>query len=209
MGAVLRLVRGFGAAAQFPGPVDVASAPPAGDGRQIVRAGHRDGLAVPPLRRSETALPVALEPQYAHAEHFTRLQLRAQPLGYGAEILADHDRPHAMGFDRENSEHVLQRIAQIGAFSGRCAMRHHPQAVQPQRMVDANAAGMIERGSQGANEAFEAGTFERRGREAGKAPVLPIRAQRIRRGTDRKTGKQVFRPAPGVASTAVHPDREI
>src|ERR687894_377592 len=45
-------------------PIDVAAAPPAEHGGEVVRGGHRRGLARPPGGQAEGAVLLLLEPQH-------------------------------------------------------------------------------------------------------------------------------------------------
>ncbi len=69
--------------------------PPAGDGRQIMRAGSGHGLA-PPAGGGQEFLPLSFEGQHRQAKHPRRRQARAKALWQGAKILADHDRPRPL-----------------------------------------------------------------------------------------------------------------
>ena len=56
-----------------------------------------------------------------------------------------------------NAQHVLERKGQVGALVGRLALRDHPEPAEAQRVVDADAAGMVEPGAQCGDEGIEAG----------------------------------------------------
>src|SRR5690606_20798693 len=88
-------------------PVDVMSAPPAPDCRQIVGGGGRQRIRRPFAGRSEARLAVMFEQQYAHAEDPPRYEFFTQPLGDRAQVFAEDHRIVAPGLEREQAQHVV------------------------------------------------------------------------------------------------------
>ena len=139
-------------------PGDVAALPPADHRRQVMRGGHRRGVARPVARGAEAAVLLLLEPQHLHAEDAGLLHPAMEALRQGAEILADDDGPVAVRFEGEQAHQVVDRIAQVGALARAGAARHDPEPLQPHGMVDAHAARMAEGGAR----QFEEGARSRR-----------------------------------------------
>jgi hypothetical protein len=102
-------------------PFEIDAAPPAGDGRQIVRRRHRDRVAIPVRRRPECAVGVALEPQHAHAGDALRGDPLAKAGRHRAEILADRNRAMPGRLQRDDAQQIVERIARRRAASGRAA----------------------------------------------------------------------------------------
>ena len=100
--AVLRLVLGAAGEVELGAPFEVAAAPPAGERRQIVRAGHRGGRVAPAAGLPE-AEQVPLEPQHPHAEHAGLRHLVLEAGWDGAEVLADDDGAIAGGFEGDEA----------------------------------------------------------------------------------------------------------
>ena len=64
--AVLRPIGGaFAGDAEPLPPAEVGAAPPAGDGRQVVRRGHRHRIGAP-VGRGQEAAALAFEPHHRH-----------------------------------------------------------------------------------------------------------------------------------------------
>ena len=94
---------------------EVVAGPPARKRRQVVRAGRDQRLGGIRVRRLEVARRVALEDQHAVRQHGVLGQRRAQLVGHGAEILADHEAAVAVALEREEPEQIVERIVDVGA----------------------------------------------------------------------------------------------
>ncbi len=77
----------------------------------------------------------------------------AEAFRHGAKVLADDDRLVAVGFQRQQPQQVVHRVAQIGAVGRSLAPRHQPEPLQPHGMVDAHPAGMAQAGAQRSRKA--------------------------------------------------------
>ena len=88
------------------------------------------------------------------------------------------------------------------------ARRDQEQAQQPEHMVDAQGTGIAHRGPQGGQGG---GPFSRSasGRERHQVPVLPQRAQRVGRRTDRGPRHHRSGRDPRLGTVRHHADREI
>ena len=97
--------------------VEIAPLPPAAQGRQIVAADHGQSQGRVGFRRHELAgLDVLLEEQHAVGEDIRRRHALAEALRHRAEVLADDEAAVPLAFEGENSDQIVERILDIGAF---------------------------------------------------------------------------------------------
>ncbi len=78
----------------------------------------------------------------------------------------------AAGFERQQAKHVFERVIQVGAFIGLATTRDQPKPLQTHHMIDAQATGMGQVGTQHLDERAIAVALEPFGREPADAPVL-------------------------------------
>ena len=122
-------------------PVDIGPVPPTGDRWEIVSRRHRYGRARPVSGRYESAVLLGtLEPQHAHAQNAVAREAFAQPVGHRAQVFADHDRTVPARFERDDAQQVRQRVTQIGAVRCPRAFGNEPEPLQPENVIDAQAA---------------------------------------------------------------------
>src|SRR5690606_32801342 len=115
-------------------PVDVMSVKPARGGRQVVSAGGGQRLGRPLAgQRQDTVL--LLELQYPHAENAASAQYLLQSRGYRAQVLADDQCAVPPGFQGEQPQKVIHRIAQVGTAVGAFALGDDPQPLQAHDVV--------------------------------------------------------------------------
>ena len=76
-------------------------------------------------------------------------------------------------------------------------------------MVDPNAARMAQSCPDHFQKSRIAAIEQPARREADKAPILPLRAEQIRRRADREPDQHFIRPAPAMAAPGIGADREI
>ena len=114
-----------------------------------------------------------------------------------------------MRFEGEQPQHVIERIADIGALGRRASLRDQPQPHQAHRMIDPHSAGVAQACPQGGEERLEAGVDERVRRKADKAPILSRHIEAVRWRADAEAGQQIGWSAPRVAAGRVHADRQI
>ncbi len=164
--------------------VDLRTRPPAGDRRQIVRRRHADRVRAPVSRRAESAMLIPLEPEYVHSRHAALGQTNAKLRRHGSKILADHHCAMAMGFERDEIEKVVERIAKIGALQRVRAFRDDPEPHQAHDVIDADAARVAERRLQRGDEGLIAGAGKRLRGKGRQAPILALAVDLVRRRAD-------------------------
>src|SRR3546814_16710226 len=74
-----------------------------------------------------TTLFRSLEPQHTHAEHAGCMELIAETVGHGAEILTDDDGAMPMRFECNQAQKIVEWIAQVCTFDRFRPFRHPPQ----------------------------------------------------------------------------------
>ncbi len=130
---------------------EVGAVPPAGERRQVVR-GPRHQRAPRIGRRRLECDAVALEEQQAVGEDLVRLELAAQLLGDGAQVLADHEAALAVALERHDAEQVGERVAHVRALARLAPGRNPPQAREPHHVVDAQRSRAQHVGAQRRDE---------------------------------------------------------
>lgn len=155
----------------------VFAEPEAPQRRQVVRADHGQRLRVPLRGRLERAVLRALEQQRpVRKQRFLGHRL-AHARRHVAQVLADHHALVPVAFQCEDREHLLERIAHVGAvaFGGPEKAHERHDVIEPER------AGMAHVRAQGFDPRLELRMFERERVDRRQAPVLPQCVQRIGR----------------------------
>ncbi len=160
-------------------------------------------------RQAEIAVLAALEHQRVIREHAAFGEARAEAVGHGAEILADHQAAVALAFECDDAEHVLEGVMHIGAFSGGDARRYPEHAHQAHHMVDAQRAGVFHVGAQDVDQGCVGDIAQTMGHEGRQAPVLAHQIDFVRRGAGMCAIGQDILPGPGFSAAGVGADRQI
>ena len=106
-----------------------------------------------------------------------------KPFRHRAEIFADHDAAVG-GFPRGHRQQRLERHLHIDAVAGAEAVRHQIEPLQAEHMVEPDRAGVAHRGAQHVAVRREGLLLQPGGVEAGKAPGLAGRVERVGRRAD-------------------------
>ena len=130
---------------------DIGAAPPAVDGRRVVRPGHGHRRSRIPVGRIET-VAAAFELQNAQTRHALPREALAQAVGHRAKILADHNCRMAARLETQQGQEIVSRIGEIDALCRRRAIGHEPEPDEAHHMIDPYAAGIAQRGAQCSEE---------------------------------------------------------
>ncbi len=120
----------------------IEAAPPAGEGRQIMRRDRGKRFCRVGRRRLERAVALTLEGQDAIAQDVRAHDRVGEAVRRRAEILGDDQGSRAVALDAENGEHRLERVVEIHALRRGQPVRHDVEALQLEGMVDADRSGM-------------------------------------------------------------------
>ena len=193
-------------------PVDVAPAPPAGDGRQIVRAGHRRRAAASSAaagvkrsaRRARTtaracpSTPASLQPVLEALRHACRDPRRAR------------SRRCRCDFQRDQPQQVVAREAQIGAVRRRARRPAPPRAAcSPMAWSMRTPPAWRSAARSISMKAAKPCCCSPRGENAVMPQSWPVAAQQVGRRADRQPDQHLLLAAPGMAAAAIGADREI
>ncbi|MNF80832.1 hypothetical protein D3C84_630850 [compost metagenome] len=114
-----------------------------------------------------------------------------------------------MGFERQQTQQVVDRVVKVGAIPGRRAIGNHPQPLQAHDVVDPQAAGVGEIGAEHFDKRAKPVAHQTFRRKRGNAPALAGAVENVRRRTHRQRGEQFVLATPGLAAAAVGTDREV
>ena len=138
-----------------------------------------------------------------------RGQLLAETFRHRAESLADNGCFRAYTFQHEMAEKVGEWIVKISPLSPSGPLGHEKKALEPHDMVDPQYSGVSHiRGNQPA-ESGKAATCERAWIIGRETPHLAIRAEGVRRRSDRYAPHEKLRLRPHLRSIRRATDREI
>ena len=189
--------------------IGIEPAPPADEGREVVRGDDRHGAARIGLRAPERAVGLALELEHAVA-HQSRAHDRVrETLRRGAEVLGDDHAAVPVALEPEHRELRLERVGDIGAFRRRLAGRDQEQPLQLEGVVDTNRASVAhvccdERAKGREPLVLEGQRVERR-----QSPILSLRPEKIGRRADRKTFAEPLRTRPDLGAATVGAHGEV
>ena len=110
------------------------------------------GMNASPSRWNQSTSMPAMPARASRARNSGCTVPRSSPITIGAM---------AMRLQRDQPQHVVERIGQIRAVGGRGAMRHQPEPRQPHDVIDPHAAGVAQRGAQRREERLEAARDQR------------------------------------------------
>lgn len=147
-------------------------------------------------------------------EHFVGIDAAVAQLAddfhrHRTEILADHHAAMALAFQRQHRQQIVHRIFDVGAAIGGFAIRDPPQPQQRHDVIDTQRATAGHVGAQKINERLIPARRHHVRIHRRQAPVLPQRAQNIRRRPDRRFQAVQLAVAPGFRPAFRHPDRQI
>ncbi len=152
---------------------------------------------------------VELEPQDRRAEDPAAAQVVAHPRLDGAEVLADDERLGPVRLERQDADHGLVVVADVGPCLRPGTGGDPPQPEQPDDVVDADAARVPQdrRDHRPVRRVRGLGQPVRAPR--GLAPVLAVLVVGVRGRADRDALRVRVLQAPRVGAARVHPDREV
>ena len=180
----------------------------AGGRREVVRAHRGHGLhAVVAGVLGPVAL--GLEPEHRGAEHAAGRQLLAHPRLHRAEVLADHDDARALGLERQDAEHGLVVVVDIGALGGPVALRDPPQPEQTHDVVDPDAARVAEDPAQHLPPRAVAGLRQTERMPRRLAPVLALLVVHVGGGTHGDAAGQGPVQRPGIGPVLGHAHGQV
>ena len=142
-------------------------------------------------------------------EMLARVELLAETLGHGAEVLADDHALAALALQRDLADQIVDGIGEIGALGGPGAGGDHEEARQAHRVIDPQQAGVAHVGAVERGEAAPA--VARAGDRIGRrqVPDLALRGERIGRRADADLGGEFARARPALRAVGRRADREV
>src|SRR6185437_7956626 len=194
--------------AQLAAQLDVAAGPEAGEGRHVVRVdrGERQRRIV---RGALEPAPVAFEAEHLGRENAPLLERAGDFRRNGAEVFADDEGAVALTLEGEDAEEVDGGIPNVRAGYAGTVIRNPEQAEQPEYVVDAQRAGMLEGAAQQVDEVAIAVAPQGARVERWKAPVLPAHGERIGRRADAGAVHEQLGKGPRVGAARRRADRQI
>ena len=189
-------------------PVDIAAVPPAVERRQVVGAGSGQCVVRPVENRSEMGV-VLFEQQHAHAQYGAGNEFFLQAVGHGAEVFTEDDGLMPVGLKGEQTQQIIHRVIQVRTVGRRRPIGNHPQPLEAHDMVDAQAAGMGEVGTEHFDECTKAIADQTFGRKCGNPPALTGTIEDVGRRANGQRGEQLILKTPGLTATAIGTDREV
>ena len=189
--------------------IDIQALPEAGQGRQIVAADRRHGLARVGLGGLHAAILTALEGQDPGGKHARGLQGLTNLLRNRAQVLPHHHAGIALAFQGENAQEIGEGVGDIGAFAHGQPLGHPEQAGKPHDVVHAQAAGDGHVGAQQFDEGpvFHGGQVV--GNPGGQAPVLAHEVDPVRGGADGGADGEQVALRPGGGATVGRADGQV
>ena len=189
--------------------VGIDAAPPADEGRQVMRGDRRQRIARIGAGSLEPAAMLALEGEDAVAQDAGLHQRVGEALRRGAEILGDDEALGPVAFEPQHRQHRLERHGDIGPVLRRSGDRDEEEPGELERVVDADRTGMAHvRLDQGA-ERREPVALHFEGVERRQAPILALGREEIRRRTDGDTIGEALRMRPDFRPAAIGADGEV
>ena len=176
---------------------------------QVVRGDRGHAVLAPAVGGQRLAVLVCLEPQHGGAEDAAARQVVTHPRLDGAEVLADDQRLGALRLQREDADHCLVVVADVGADRGAATLRDPPQPEQADDVVHAQAADAAQRGRDHGAERSVGQFAELVWAPRGLAPVLARLVVLVRGRADAHPGGEHVGHHPGLGAEAVHADREV
>ena len=150
----------------------------------------------------------ALEEEDPIGQDAARLHHLAEPRRDVAQILSDDGGLVLPGRLGQGGQHVLQRIAGIGAVGGPSPLRHQEQLPQTHRMIDAQRARLLCRMPDQVAERRRPRRGHGNRRQGRQTPVLPLFVEVIRRRADAHVGQHDV-AAPTAGPVRGLSDREV
>ena len=119
------------------------------------------------------------------------------------QVLAHHHGAGQGGLQAGDRQHLVQRVAHIGAVGGRVAVGHPPLPGQAHHMVEAQQCGEAQVMADGLAEVAVAGGPRARRVDRRETPVLAAHEHRVGRSTDGHAGHEQVALVPHVEAVAV------
>ena len=147
-------------------------------------------------------------------EHFVRVnaaftQLTDDLYRYGSQILADHHTAMTLTLQRQNRQQIVYRILHIGAVIGRFTVRDPPQTQHRHHVIDAQRPAVLHVGAQQFDKRLIGARHDDMRIHRRQAPVLPQRAQDIRRRADGSFQAVQLAIAPGFRPAFRNAHRQV
>src|SRR5829696_10319558 len=114
-----------------------------------------------------------------------------------------------MSLERQDADHGLVVVANVGAFGGARTARDPPESEQPDDMVDTDAAGVPKDGGDHVAEGTISGLGQPVGAPWWLGPVLTVLVVRIGRRADRHALGVGVLQAPRVGPRRMHSHRQV
>ena len=133
----------------------------------------------------------------------------ADPRLDGAEVLADDDGVGPVSLQREDADHRLVVVADVGARGRPGALRDPPQPEQPDHVVDPQPARVAQRRRDQPPERLVRRLGQPVGPPRWLLPVLAVLVVRVGRRADGDPGGVRLLQRPRVRAAPVHADREV
>jgi hypothetical protein len=188
--------------------LEIAFLPPTAEGRQVVGPPRHQGPRRVRRWRLEAAA-LALEHHQPVAEDAAFVEARAEVVGHGSQVLADHEAARAVALERDDPEEVRGRVAHVGAVDRLHAPRHPPQARDAHHVVDAQRSRARHVGAQRGDEGRVTGVAQAPRHQWRQAPVLALAVELVGRGADAHAERVVALVGPRFRAIGGNRDREV
>ena len=188
--------------------LDVVVRPETEQRREVMRADHGERLIVVILRHPVIAV-VVVEIHHAVRIDGVLTQRAAHLLRHNAQILTDHHTAFTVALQRQNRHQVGNRITHIGAKIGAVAISNPPKATKRHHMINAQNAIDAHIGAQHLDKHTITAALQPLRMQRRQIPVLPGRAQLVRRRANRHLQTVHLAVNPCIRAAARHADRQI
>ena len=172
-----------------------------------VHRGHAQGAVV--LGAQRLPLAVVLEPQDRGAHDPAVHQVVAHPRLEGAQVLADDEGARALRLQREDPDHRLVVVGDVGAVGRPVPLGDPPQPEQAQHVVDPQRTGVPHQGAQHVPPR-PVGRLAQALRVPGRLrPVLALLVVLVGGGADGRAAREHVLQRPGVRADLLDADGEV
>ena len=178
-------------------------------GREVVRDDRCHGVLPPVLGWQRLAVRIIFEPEHRSAQDAPLVEVAAYPRLDSSEVLTDHERVGTLRLQHDDADERVVVIADVGALARRTARRNPPQPKHADDVVDANPAGVAERGLQHASERRVGGVGEPVGSPRRLPPVLTHLVVTVWWSTDGDFVGIDISHHPGIGGRGAHPDSQV
>ena len=180
-----------------------------GSRRRIVGGDGCEGRPPPGVRGGHPIPVGGGEPHDIGAEHSPAGEVGAHPRLVGAEVLADDQRPGAVGLKDGDANQRLVILGDVGAVHWQSTCRHPPQPEQAEDVIDSDPAALPHHRAHHLAEGPVARLAQGIGTPGRLIPVLSELVVRIRRAADAHGHGVHVLLGPRRRTMAMNADRQV